>query len=140
MIEVFLVTGFLTVVFVAFASLTPADLACIANWRFLRAALFLCIKPFLTALSIVLWALLRAWLFGLARNRLTASRKTRLVLLLRAVALLATRTRFLADLIIGINSLYLITTNLGLEYTEVITICKVEKEHIAVADNEVGVS
>ena len=88
--------------------LTPAALAALASCAFLRAALFLCITPFLAAKSMALCASEKAVVVFLPEVRLdekafTLVRTERLVLLLRTAALLAIRTRFLADLIIGMK-------------------------------------
>lgn len=116
MAVVFLVAGFLVVVGFLTEDFFAAGLAAwwgwalliaVASCRFLRAALFLCITPFLTALSRELWLLLAAASacfllpLRLVWKDLSAILSDRLVLRLRIVAFLATRTRFLADLMIG---------------------------------------
>lgn len=88
---------------VAFAGFTPAALARFAAWRFILAALFLWITPFLTALSILLTASPWALVDGAFVNCFKAALKLRFVLELRTAARLETRTRFLADLIIGMK-------------------------------------
>lgn len=99
-----MVTGFLagaTLVF-AFAGFTPLVFEVEANFFFMRAALFLWITPFLTALSMLLWALLWAVDDGLILKAFRALFRVLFVFELRIAALFATRTRFLADLMIGI--------------------------------------
>lgn len=127
--EVFLVAGFLAgafeeLAFLGFAALLAVAAAglsaafgveptCLASWDLRRAALFGSIMPHLAALSIIendlaivvaetpFRAVLRAFL----RRRLTS------------VFLVATRRAFLADLEIGICSLFIIssTTWLGVK-------------------------
>ena len=89
---------------VALPSLTPEALARAAARRFSRAALFLCMMCFLAALSIWLWAALKAEADGLPAKTLRALLRLRRLRVLRTAALRATRTRFLADFIIGIDS------------------------------------
>lgn len=96
------VVVFLTAV--DFEGLTPAALAFAAALLFSLAALFLCITPFLAALSTWLCTELCAFDEGLLEKAFIASFNFRLVLLLRTAALLETRTLFLADLIIGIQN------------------------------------
>lgn len=99
----------LAVVFLVLAvGFIPATLALAASCFLIRAALFLCMMPFLVALSMALWALLWAVVLALRLKSFRALFRTRLVLLLRTAAFLATRTRFLADLMIGIGSSYLL--------------------------------
>ena len=80
-----------------------------AAWDFLRAALFLCMTPFLAALSSSLCTLssvFGAFFASVLRtvaNAFKAVLRLRLVLLLRTVALRATFTRFLADLMMGMG-------------------------------------
>ena len=90
---------------------TPLALAAADIWAFLRAALFLCITAFLEAISIALMAACSALAISedlpLSRalvKDFRASRRVRLVRVLRVVALAAILTRFLADLIIGIKT------------------------------------
>jgi hypothetical protein len=101
----FFATGFLAVVFLA-AGLTLLALALAAARFFSRAALFLWIKPFLAALSILLWASACVLLDGFDAKDFRDDLSARLVLLLRTAALWATRTLFLADLIMGICYLF----------------------------------
>ena len=99
-VETFFATG-LTAVLAAAVGLTPAALALTDNCRFMRAALFLDIRPFLMAVSIALCALLcEAGVIFLVKS-LSELLRVRLVLLLRIVALRAVRTRFFADWMMG---------------------------------------
>ena len=108
--ELFRITMFFVVVALAGAAFalavvvvfTPAALALAAVFFCRRAALFLCIMPFLTALSRLLCASDFVLALGLFAKPFNAALSVRLVLLLRIAAFLATFTRFLADLIIGI--------------------------------------
>lgn len=124
--EVFLVAGFLAAAFFGAAFLGAGFLATVffgvavllmpaavllraASWRFFRATLFLCMTFFLAALSKLLWALeWAAAVFFLSPlvmavcSDFRALLSERLVLLLRTAAFVETRTRFLADLIMGI--------------------------------------
>src|SRR5262249_55599810 len=95
------------VVLTALPGLTPAALAFVAARFLRRAALFLWMTPFLTALSSSLWASLSDLAAGCLAKVLRAVFRLRLVLLLRMAALRATRTRFLADLMMGMNDSYL---------------------------------
>jgi hypothetical protein len=99
---VFLAAGFAATFLVPVALATPEAFALAASWLFLRAAFFLLITPFLTALSRLLWAADCALALGLLMKALRAVLRLRLVFELRTVALRATLTRFFADLIIGI--------------------------------------
>ena len=99
----FLATG-LVVDFLAEAvDFTPVALAFLASCFLRRAALFLWIRPFLTALSTLLWAVEWDLAAGFLTKAFSALLRLRFVLLLRTVALRATRTRFLADLMMGIG-------------------------------------
>jgi hypothetical protein len=127
----FLVAGFaaaLLAVFFAAAGFTPAAFALAAACFLSRAALFLCMMPFLTALSSSLWMLLWAAAAGFLVKALSAVFRERLVLLLRTAALLATLTRFLADLMIGMGvyvpyrlKVYMQST---INYTRFTEVCK----------------
>lgn len=111
---VFFTTGFLAVVFftvvflvvaLAGAGLILPALALLAARDLSLAALFLLIIPFLTAVSILLWAVECELLLGLTVKALSAALRPRFVFEFLTAALWATRTRFLADLIIGIEDL-----------------------------------
>lgn len=121
--------GFLAGAFFLAAGFTPAALAFSARSRFWRAALFLWMTPFFTALSIslkaLLWAAAELLPPATLLNDFKALLSERLVLELRTAALLDTRTRFLADLIIGINlNHYLNIISLNSNYTDKEQICK----------------
>ena len=88
---VVLAVGFLVAVFLAevaglvvfFSSLTPAALATLARADLRRLAVAFLSRPFLTAVSNSLWALLRVAVLGFGINSLVADLISRLIPMLR---------------------------------------------------------
>ena len=105
----FFVTAFLGAVFVAAGfflaaavSFTPADLAVADSLALRRDAVFILSTFFLTALSSMLWALLRLCEVGLALKALAVSFSSRFKAALRARRTPVWRMRLIEDLIMGI--------------------------------------
>lgn len=105
----FLVAAGFAVVFVAVAGFTPAALAAFASPDLRRAAVFFLIRPFLTALSISLCAFDNVSAAGVATKAFVAVLMSFLIPTLRALRLIVCFIRLMADLIIGIVFLYLIS-------------------------------
>ena len=122
----FLVAAGLVAGFLAASKVTPAFLAILLNALFRRAAVFFLIRPFLTAVSISLWAAESVLALGAAEKALTAVLISFLIPILRSRRFRVCLARLMADLIIGMLLLYLyrFVSLIRKNYTENSANCK----------------
>lgn len=99
--------GALAAGFLVASSLTPAFFAIAERALLRRAAVFFFSRFFLTAVSSSLWAAASVAALGSAMKALTADLMSRLIPILRSRRFKVCFARLMADLMIGIDFLYL---------------------------------